>query len=187
MTGDGEEIVCEWPTNQREDGESVASASSFRRYGPSERQQRFEALHDTTRELMHVESREAAAELVVETARDLLGSPLSAVFLADESADALWPTAVTTGSGDYRRHPTFSESILWLGGGRLRRRVFSTMSPLSPPRQTDTRLERLLIPLGDHGVLLAASTDAAAFEDASVSLVRTARSNFGKPSDRPAA
>ncbi|AAV48050.1 HTR-like protein [Haloarcula marismortui ATCC 43049] len=182
-TGDGEEIVCEWHNRIiREDGETVAIFSQFQEITERrQRQQRIEALHDTTRELMHVESREAAAELVVETARDLLGLPLSAVFLADESADALRPTAVTDqAQAIIDDHPTFSEgdSLVWEVFDSGEQRVFNDVSTHPNRYNPDTDVcSELLIPLGDHGVLIAASTDAAAFEDASVSLMRTLAAN----------
>ncbi|WP_336357669.1 PAS domain S-box protein [Haloarcula sp. CGMCC 1.6347] len=182
-TGDGEQIVCEWHNRTiREDGETVAIFSQFREITERrQRQQRIEALHDTTRKLMHAESREAVAELVVETARDLLGLPLSAVFLADESADALRPTAVTDqAQAIIDEHPTFREgdSLVWevFESGELR--VFDDVSTNPGRYNPDTDISsEILIPLGDHGVLIAASTDADAFEDASISLMRTLAAN----------
>lgn len=182
-TGDGEQIVCEWHNRIiRENGETVAIFSQFQEITERrQRQQRIEALHDTTRELMHVESREAVAELVVETARDLLGLPLSAVFLADESADALRPTAVTDeAQAIIDDHPTFREgdSLVWEVFDSGEQRVFDDVSTHPNRYNPDTDISsELLIPLGDHGVLIAASTDVAAFEDASVSLMRTLAAN----------
>ncbi|MDQ2071256.1 PAS domain S-box protein [Haloarcula sp. NS06] len=182
-TGDGEQIVCEWHNRIiRETGETVAIFSQFQEITERrQRQQRIEALHDTTRELMHVESREAVAELVVETARDLLGLPLSAVFLADESADALRPTAVTDeAQAIIDDHPTFREgdSLVWEVFDSGEQRVFDDVSTHPNRYNPDTDISsELLIPLGDHGVLIAASTDVAAFEDASVSLMRTLAAN----------
>ncbi|EMA22262.1 PAS domain S-box protein [Haloarcula argentinensis] len=182
-TGDGEQIVCEWHNRIiREDGETVAIFSQFQEITERrQRQQRIEALHDTTRKLMHAESREAVAELVVETARDLLGLPLSAVFLADESADALRPTAVTNQArAIIDEHPTFSEgdSLVWKVFESGEQRVFDDVSTNPGRYNPDTDISsEILIPLGDHGVLIAASTDADAFEDASISLMRTLAAN----------
>ena len=182
-TGDGEQIVCEWHNRIiREDGETVAIFSQFQEITERrQRQQRIEALHDTTRELMHAESREAVAELVVETARDLLGLPLSAVFLADESADALRPAAVTDqAQAVIADQPTFSDgdSLVWEVFNSGEQRVFDDVSTHPRRYNPDTDISsELLMPLGDHGVLIAASTDAAAFEDASVSLMRTLAAN----------
>ncbi|MEF8828097.1 MAG: PAS domain S-box protein [Haloarcula sp.] len=182
-TGDGEQIVCEWHNRIiREDGETVAIFSQFQEITERrQRQQRIEALHDTTRELMHAESREAVAELVVETARDLLGLPLSAVFFTGESGDSLRPAAAT----DQARaiiddHPTFREgdSLVWevFDTGELR--VFDDVSTHADRYNPDTDISsEILLPLGDHGVLTAASTSADAFEDASVSLLRTLAAN----------
>jgi PAS domain S-box-containing protein len=182
-TGDGEQIVCEWHNRCiREDGETVAIFSQFWEITERQRrQQRIEALHDTTRELMHAESREDVAELVVETARDLLGLPLSGVFLYDEPDDCLRPAAVTDQAqatlGDI---PTFSggDSLVWDVFESGEQRVFDDVSTHPGRYNPDTDISsEILIPLSDHGVLIAASTDAAAFEDASVSLMRTLAAN----------
>jgi len=182
-TGNGEQIVCEWHNRIiRENGETVAIFSQFQEITERRRrQQRIEALHDTTRELMHAESREDVAALVVETARDLLGLPLSAVCLADESADLLRPAAATDqAQAIIGEHPTFSEgdSLVWEVFDSGEQRVFDDISTHPDRYNPDTDISsEILLPLGDHGVLVAGSTDAAAFEDASVSLMRTLAAN----------
>ncbi|KAA9398893.1 PAS domain S-box protein [Haloarcula sp. CBA1130] len=182
-TGDGEEIVCEWHNRIiRENGETVAIFSQFQEITERQRrQQRIEALHDTTRELMHAESREDVAELVVETARDLLGLPLSAVFLVDESDGRLRPAAVTDqAQAVIDDQPTFSEGdgLVWDVFESGEQRVLDDVSTHPNRYNPDTDISsEILLPLGDHGVLITASTDAAAFEDASVSLMRTLAAN----------
>ena len=182
-TGDGEQIVCEWHNRIiRDDGEIVAIFSQFQEItARRQRQQRIEALHDTTRDLMHAESRADVAELVVETARDLLGLPLSAVFLADESADRLEPTAMTDRARTViDEHPTFTEgdSLVWEVFDSGDQRVFDDVSSHPNRYNPDTDVSsEILLPLGDHGVLVAASTDTAAVEDTSVSLLRTLAAN----------
>jgi PAS domain S-box-containing protein len=182
-TGGGEQIVCEWHNRiVREDGETVAIFSQFQEITERrQRQQRIDALHDTTRKLMHAESHEGVAELVVETTRDLLGFPISGVFLHDESTDCLRPGAVTnqaqTTLGDI---PTFSDGdgLIWTVFESGEQRVFDDVST-HPDRYNPETLLRseILLPLGDHGVLAAASTDTAAFEDTSVSLLQTLAAN----------
>jgi PAS domain S-box-containing protein len=182
-TGDGDRIVCEWHNRIiREEGETVAIFSQFQEItARRKRQQRIEALHDTTRKLMHADSRQDVAELVVDTARDLLGLPLSAVFLHDESADCLEPAAVTDRAESVLgEQPTFREgnSLVWEVFSSGEQRVFDDVST-HPDRynlETDIRSE-MLMPLGDYGVLIAASTEVAAFEDASASLLRTLAAN----------
>jgi len=182
-TGDGEQIVCEWHNRIiRDDGETVAIFSQFQEITERrQRQQRIAALHDTTRRLMHAESREAVAELVVQTARDLLGLPISGVFLYDEPDDCLRPAAVTDQAqatlGDI---PTFSgdDSLIWTVFESGEQHVFDDVSAHPDRYNPETPLRsEILLPLGDHGVLAAASTDAAAFEDASVSLLQTLAAN----------
>ncbi|GCF13102.1 hypothetical protein Harman_10370 [Haloarcula mannanilytica] len=182
-TGDGEQIVCEWHNRIiRDEGETVAIFSQFQEITARQRrQQRIEALHDTTRELMNAESREAVAGLVVETTRDLLGFPISGVFLYDESTDCLRPGAVTHQAratlGDI---PTFSagDGLIWTVFESGEQRVFDDVSTHPDRYNPETPLRsEILLPLGDHGVLAAASTDIAAFEDASVSLLQTLAAN----------
>jgi len=182
-TGDGEEIVCEWHNRIiRKEGAPVATFSQFQEITARQRrQQRIEALHDTTRELMHAESREGVAELVVETTRDLLGFPISGVFLYDESDDCLRPGAVTDQArATLGEIPTFSggDSLIWTVFESGEQRVFDDVSTHPDRYNPETPLKsEILLPLGDHGVLAAASTDAAAFEDASVSLLQTLAAN----------
>jgi len=118
-----------------------------------------EALHEATQDLLAADSRQAVAEVAVEGAVRALDLPLSAVYLHDEGRDALDPVAWSDAVAEtFDSPPTFTgdeESLAWAAfqSGELRR--------FDDPSETDQLYNRetpaggeLILPLGDHGVII---------------------------------
>lgn len=139
-----------------------------------EREQQLEELNRITQDLMRADTEDEIIEIGVETTRDLLEMEMSSIHLYDEGTDALVPSAITKAASDLIGDPpTFSgdDSIAW--------RVYQRGSPRAiddvheePNRynpDTPVRSE-LLLPLGEHGILMAGSTSPEAFNEQDVLL-----------------
>jgi PAS domain S-box-containing protein len=134
------------------------------------------ALHETARELMAAGSVEAVCEIGVEATRDILGHELTSLHRYEEGEDALVPAASTEQTAALLDElPSFERdaSIAW--------RAFATGEPVvrddvrTDPdvfnEETVFRSE-MIFPLGEYGVLLAASPDVGAFSESDISLGR---------------
>ncbi|PSP61427.1 hypothetical protein BRC76_06035 [Halobacteriales archaeon QH_8_67_36] len=127
------------------------------------------ALHETTRRLMAAESTEAVLDIGVHAARDILGFDINAIYRYDDETGTLVP-AVTT----ERTEALLGELPSFPGGTSIAWRAFETgravvrddvrEDPDVFNSDTPFRSE-LLLPLGDRGVLLAGSTEPAAFRE----------------------
>jgi len=181
---DGEHIVCEWHNCVVTDagGDVVAVFSQFQDVTERhERQRRIEALHEATRDLMATSSREAVADRAVETARSVLGLPINSVYLYDEDANALVPTATTDEALDLIGDPPVyepGESLSWDAFQSGEVRVFEDVSAEPGRYNPDTAFgAEIILPLGAHGVMYVAATEAGAFDEADVTLARTLAAN----------
>jgi len=145
------------------------------------REQKLEALNETTRELMAAETRQEVAEISAEAARDILDMDANALYLYDEQRSVLDPKAIAdAGRAIVGEPPTFQndESIAW--------RVFESGEPVAiddvhedpdiynpeSPIQSE-----LYLPVGDGGILIAGSDEREAFGQHDIVLGRILASN----------
>jgi len=151
------------------------------RDGTEERERRLEALHEATRQLMGAEVRNKVAGIGVNAAAEIIGLDANAVHLIDDDG-RLEPVAATASLrnlvGDL---PTFEpgDSIAW--------RVYENGEATAIPdvrldedvqnRETPIRSE-LYLPLGDYGILIAASTTVDAFTETDVVAGRILAANM---------
>jgi PAS domain S-box-containing protein len=146
------------------------------------------ALHSTATALMEAGTPEEAAEIAVEAVRDILGLPCNAAHLHDEASDGLRPVAWTDELealvGD---PPTFApgDGLAWEVFETGEAQVHDDVSAV-PGRYTEETAVRseILLPLGDHGVLLVGSADTGAFDGSDVSLARTVAAHATTALDR---
>lgn len=149
-----------------EDGDSVALEGYI--VDITERRQQeiaLESLHDTTQELLTIDTEVAVAQRVVEAARDVLDSPAVALYRFDPDANALDPVAFTEPFEDLAGtvasvSTEHSDSRLW--------NCFMTETPTTfeegdagadewvPGVDVD---DGLLVPVGDHGVFVVAADE----------------------------
>jgi len=133
-----------------------------------DRERRLKTLNETAQDLMTVETRERVAEIGVDAARTVVGLEANAIHLRDEESGDLVPVAQTEAGNELVGDPpTFSEgdSIAWrayesgetLALGNVRD------DPAIYNPETDVRSE-LFLPLGEHGLLIAASESPGAFD-----------------------
>ncbi len=163
------------------DGEDGTVSVISDRGDTDEREQRLEALHEATRQLMAAEVHNEVAGIGVNAAAEIIGLDANAVHLLNDDGE-LEPVAATASArelvGDI---PTFGpgDSIAW--------RVYERGEATAVP---DVRLEEdvqnpetpirseLYLPLGEHGILIAASTTVDAFDEADIVAGRVLAANM---------
>ncbi|WP_336336380.1 hybrid sensor histidine kinase/response regulator [Haloarcula brevis] len=143
--------------------------------GDTRRGRAIEELHTTARAFMRATTEDAIARVTVDAARTILNMPANAVHLADD--DGLTPAAWTERVEELIGTPPVFEpgdSLAWQAfeAGETRVHDDITSNPDRHNPETDIRSE-ILLPLGDHGVLLVGSCDADAFDETDVTLART--------------
>jgi PAS domain S-box-containing protein len=172
--------ISGWPI--RRDGEVVAVAGFA--YDVTDRRRHREqlvSLHDATRRLFRAESDTEAAEIATEAAEAVLGLPVTAVWLYDESADELQPAATEVAESvvaDDRSLPTFQ------AGDSLAREVFESGEPqvyddvrTAPGGEDAPTRSEIVLPLGEFGVFMAGSTTAGSFDRRQISLANVLAAN----------
>ncbi len=139
------------------------------------RERAIEELHSTARAFMRATTEDAVAQVTVDTARTILNMPANGVHFAD--GDSLYPVAWTEQVEELIGTPPVfeaGESLAWqafeTGEARVHDDITSNPDRYNP--ETNIRSE-LILPLGDHGVLLIGSSEVSAFDDTDVTLART--------------
>jgi signal transduction histidine kinase len=148
-------------------GEGIQSALRKTR-----REQRIRKLQERTSSLIDTSSETAIAEEAVETAEEVLGLPMTGLYLLEEDEDVLVPVAVTEAVDDqFGSSPAYprdnddgAAAVVW--------EVFDRGVPLVTGdasvvdgRLADRPVETAIVyPLADHGVLVSSSPDPDAFE-----------------------
>ncbi|WP_247003281.1 PAS domain S-box protein [Halosolutus gelatinilyticus] len=119
-----------------------------------------ESLHDTARGLLQADSATGVADLVVETAAEVLDVDGVGVYLLDDDSNALEPAAVTEGFVD-RCNGTpaipigADDSVLWHTFVTGTQMVFGDGAAIEHSLLFDTGVDGgLLVPIGDHGVFV---------------------------------
>ena len=148
------------------------------------REQRLERLHEATRNLMVAETESEIAEVAIGTARDVLHHDMCGVHLYDADADALVPVAVSERTREFLGTdgaiPTLEpgESLAFDAFEAGETRVYDHVHEASGVMDPTTNLRsELIVPLGERGVFLAASTLPDYFDETDVSLAKVLCAN----------
>ncbi|EMA39145.1 PAS sensor protein [Halobiforma nitratireducens JCM 10879] len=145
-------------------------------------------LNQAVREWLQETDREAVAERASRHLQTMLNLEINGVFLYDETAEELQPAAWSTPAETlFGELPTFAEGegIAW--------RVFESEQPevyddvreapdIYDP-ETPARSE-IVLPIGDHGVVIIGSTEQNAFGDNDVMLAKVVASSLESTFDR---
>ena len=172
VTKDGERIPHEnhlalLPPD--DDGRIPGSISVLRDISErKERERAIRTLHDATREMVVADSKEAVAEVAHEAAADVLGLTQTGVHLYDEEEGALVPAAWTDSlEAELGPPPVLGRgSLAWTvfeDGEAIRVDDLWDSDGIHNP-DTPFRSE-MIVPLGEHGVALFASTEPGTFDD----------------------
>jgi len=147
-----------------------------------------EQLHGATRELMTATTRTEIAERASATAREVLDLPLNGIHLFDPECDGLVPVAVTS-----EVYETIGEPPVIEPGGAVSWAAYKTGEPQvyddvrNAPDVMDPGTElrsEFHIPLGEHGVLVAGSTEPCDFTEMDVTSAKILASNVESALDR---
>jgi len=122
------------------------------------------ALHDSTRELLRVDTKSSVCQLIVDTATDVLDLSAAGIYLFDADRNLLSPTAT---SGELIDGTASLGSVgpgtndIWrafVDGERL-------VGDEGPAGQRDAGDNVAYIPLGDHGVFVTVAADQEGLDD----------------------
>ncbi|ELZ79653.1 putative light and redox sensing histidine kinase [Haloferax larsenii JCM 13917] len=138
-------------------------------------------LNTISRDLMQADTSQAIATVAVESAQELFGIPMSGYWVYDEEADALTPVAVTDSARELLGEPPVLErgsSLAWEVFQSQEVTLFSDI-PSHPARYNpETPIQsELILPVGDHGVLLLGATGEMVFDEADHSLATILAAN----------
>ena len=142
------------------------------------------AIHESTQQLLGAETREAVARIVADAADDLVGLSAAAVYLFDEEASALRPVAIEGADGGGLSPVGPEGGDLWetfATGERTRDR---SGSPLSLGGAELAAGAGAYLPLGTHGVFLAAVPVGEEFAASTAELVDILAANAEAGMDR---
>ena len=135
-----------------------------------QREQALATLQETARDFLYAETHQEIAQHVIEDTADTLGLDASAVYFFDADDNSLRPAAhspamrdahgplptVHTDGRDLTSHSFVEDEALFLDDVHADERLANPA--------TDLR-SAAYIPLGDHGVFVAGSTEVGAFDD----------------------
>lgn len=141
-------------------------------------------LYRTTRDLMRADDPETVAELVVESAESILALPVTGVHLADDDG-RLVPAATTAAVseifGDDGPVYTPEDEVIWA----VYRSREAALIPDAKARGLETPMESgIVLPLGEHGVLVTSSRERDAFDERSLRRVQLLGANARAALDR---
>ena len=133
------------------------------------------ALNETARQLMAAESRDEIAEITTERAEAVLDLPLTGVWWYDDDRDELMPATQTAAAAELiDEQPTFQEgdAVAWEVYTDGEPRVYDDLTDAEELHNEETVFgSEVLVPLGDHGVLITGATTAHAFSETDRTLI----------------
>ncbi|MFC7043256.1 ATP-binding protein [Halonotius sp. GCM10025705] len=136
--------------------------------------QRLNRLFETNRKLFGQDTTDAVASVAVDAARGVLGLSLCGIHLYDADDNVLAPVATTDATVEaFGEPPAFGpgDSIAWETFETGEPHVYDDIQAADTVHNPDTAIRsELLLPLGDHGVFIASSPQAGAFDDRTVSM-----------------
>jgi len=146
------------------------------------------ALHDVSRRLFAADDSDEICAIAVEAAANLLDLELSGIWLLDGERNRLDPVAATARTHDEiggLPHFAENEGLIWdvFRSGDARRyddlrEVAGVYNPETPVRS------ELIVPIGDHGVLMAGEFRTGQFDDTDRELAGILAANVEAALDR---
>lgn len=145
-------------------------------------------LHETTRALIRANESNRVIRIATEAARDIVGLSICGIYRHDSESDTLEPGWLIAETYDlFDCVPTFNrgEGLAWQAYENGEVYVFEDVSKEIDRYNSDTKMRsELIIPLGDHGVLIAGDSVAGVFDDRTTNLARILAANVEVALDR---
>jgi PAS domain S-box-containing protein len=136
-----------------------------------EREQTLTSLYEATQALLGTTTEQEVSDVVVDVAADVLDLPAVGLFLFDDEENVLEPISATETLYEFYDNSTIfgpgrTDSETWQAYATGETKVFDDIRSSDRPVSdgTDGRAA-LFLPLGDHGVLVAASEEVGVFDD----------------------
>ncbi|NHN49644.1 PAS domain-containing protein [Halostella sp. JP-L12] len=146
------------------------------------------SLHDVTRHLFQAETRDDICAVAVHTASELLDLPISGVWLLDEERDRLEPVAATAGAHEVVGGlPQFgrNEGLIWDAYLSGESALFDDLKEEEGKYNPETPIRsELIVPIGDHGVLMTGAQTVGAFDERDRELAEILAANTALELDR---
>jgi PAS domain S-box-containing protein len=153
-----------------------------------EQRQQLEDLLDATRTLMTADSRDAIAARGSDTAREVIDLPLNGIYLYDTARETLVPTVVTDTAEEVLGSPPAigpGDGVAWTAYETGEAQVYPDVREAPDVMNPDTPVRsECHIPIGDHGVLVAASTAADDFTDTDITSAKILAAHLEVAFDR---
>jgi PAS domain S-box-containing protein len=147
-----------------------------------------ERLHDVTQLLFEAEDAPEVCSVTTHATGELLGLPISGVWLLDDERGVLDPIAATAGAhealGGLPKFPE-GEGLVWDVYREGRPRLFEDVHDHEDRYHEDTPLHaEIIAPLGTHGVVMTGALEPDAFDEADLDLVSLLAENTTAALDR---
>ena len=126
-------------------------------------------LNETAQRLLSAGDSSEVGSVAIESAKEVLGLPLTGIWWYDEAADALVPAGATDeGDALVGDQPTFEggESLAWetFQSGEIC--IYDDIHSVDGRFNDETSMRsEMIMPLGEHGILISGSTKRRAFSD----------------------
>jgi PAS domain S-box-containing protein len=140
------------------------------------------SLHAITPELLSADDRPEIGAIAVHAAGEVLDLRISGVWLLDEEYNRLDPVAGTAGAHDELGglpHFPRGEGPVWDAFRRDEAARYDDVDDDDTPLRS-----QIVVPIGDHGVLMAGETDPGAFEETDLELAAILAANTEAALDR---
>ncbi|MFC4544445.1 PAS domain S-box protein [Halosolutus amylolyticus] len=144
-------------------------------------------LNAAVREWFAGESREGIADRACRALADVLELEINGVFLADDAGNALEPAAWTDrAAATFDDLPTFEgEGVAWRVYESGEPAIYDDIRTAADAYDQETPIRgEIVLPVGDHGVVIAGSTQEGAFDENDLTLAKIAASSLGAAFDR---
>lgn len=176
MTGDGDKIPVAISTKTVSIGDRKLIHGIFRDISDRIRYENaIEGVNSAARELLHTETDTEIANVVVETGMEILDVSGIGVYLYEDRKDQLIPVAhndeLESILGDI---PQFSaaDGIIWRVFGEGETAHFDDVRTAADVYNPGTPIRsELLVPLGEHGVLIVGDTAVGSIDETTVEIV----------------
>lgn len=146
------------------------------------------SLHTVSRQLFQTDDPEVICSLATHTASELLDLPLTGVYTLERDVNRLVPVAATAAAHEELGGlPQFDEGdgVVWSAYRDGDPVVYDDVRSVDGERGEHAPIRsEIVAPLGSHGVLLTADTEAAAFDETDLELAKILAANTEAALDR---
>ncbi|MFD1647383.1 PAS domain S-box protein [Haloarchaeobius litoreus] len=190
VTADGTELTCEWYNTTLTDDGTVLGALSFVQDVSDRvnRRETVESLQAMTSELVGVEEPTRVADFAVEAARTVLDQPYAGVFFYDDYSEVLVPVSATDEVASHFDEPTTlgaDDGLVWNAFENGETAVINEAATARTAIPPSLDLESaIVVPLGDHGILVFGARARNAFDRTDVQMVNILASTTQAALDR---